>query len=247
MTATATTGTAYLTELVPGTSTPVEGGVDLRVDFDPANLRLTYTPTGVVGAEAVTTSGTLSKAAAQQTGQSTTLSVELTFDTTAENTTVQEKTNQIVKLTQPDRERPGKPVRRGARFSWGSFVFDGAVQSLTQNIDFFSDAGVPLRATIQLTMCQVAPAGPDTVRPAAPEPAGFGAGAGAAAPSAAADTASPVGTTPLTLSRSGDSVQSIAARSGVGVSWKTVAAANGIDNPRLLPPGTVLDLTLRTP
>jgi len=241
------TGTAYLTELVPGTSTPVEGGISLRVDFDPANLRLTYTPTGVVGAQAVTASGTLNKAAAQQTGQSTTLSVELTFDTTAKNITVQEKTNKIVALTQPDPQRPGKPVRRGARFSWGSFVFDGAVQSLTQNIDFFSDAGVPLRATVQLTMCQVAPAVPDAARPPAPAPADFGAGAGTVAPSAAGSPAARIGTTPLTLSRSGDSVQSIAARAGAGVSWKTVAAANGIDNPRLLPPGTVLDLTLRTP
>jgi nucleoid-associated protein YgaU len=49
------------------------------------------------------------------------------------------------------------------------------------------------------------------------------------------------------LSQSGDSVQTIAARSGAGASWKTIAAANGIDNPRLLPPGTILNPHARTP
>ncbi len=38
-------------------------------------------------------------------------------------------------------------------------------------------------------------------------------------------------------------MQAIAARAGTSVSWKVVAAANGIDNPRILAPGTVLDLT----
>jgi LysM repeat protein len=52
-----------------------------------------------------------------------------------------------------------------------------------------------------------------------------------------------VGTTPLTLSAAGDTVQSIAAQAGTSVSWKVVAAANNIDNPRLLAPGTVLDLS----
>jgi nucleoid-associated protein YgaU len=49
-----------------------------------------------------------------------------------------------------------------------------------------------------------------------------------------------VGTTPLTLSQSGDTLQSLAARAGAD--WKAVAAANNIDNPRLVEPGTVLDL-----
>jgi nucleoid-associated protein YgaU len=47
------------------------------------------------------------------------------------------------------------------------------------------------------------------------------------------------------MSSSGDSIQAIAARGGAGVSWKAVAAANGIDNPRLLPPGTILNLQVK--
>jgi hypothetical protein len=38
-------------------------------------------------------------------------------------------------------------------------------------------------------------------------------------------------------------VQGIAAQAGTSVSWKVVAAANNIDNPRILAPGTVLDLS----
>jgi hypothetical protein len=45
------------------------------------------------------------------------------------------------------------------------------------------------------------------------------------------------------LSQAGDTVQGIIGRAGASVSWKAVAAANGIDNPRLLPPGSVLDLS----
>jgi hypothetical protein len=77
--------------------------------------------------------------------------------------------------------------------------------------------------------------------------AGAGAGAGFAASAGAgagAGFSAAVGTTPLQLSTSGDTVQAIAARTGV--SWKALAAANGVDNPRLLPPGTVLDLRVTT-
>ncbi|MFD4601996.1 LysM peptidoglycan-binding domain-containing protein [Streptomyces sp. NPDC058464] len=234
-------GTATITEWDLVKHQKVDPGVHFVVDFDPKSLRLTYSPTGVVGADAATKSGALSKFASQQTGQSTTLSVELVFDTTAENTSVQARTGKIVRFTEPDTSRPGTPARRGMRFAWGSFLFDGVVQSLGQTIDFFSDTGIPLRATVEMTLTGVQPPDQSAAPPPPAPPVSFGAGAGAGA----APAAVPVGTTPLTLSQSGDTVQSIAARSGAGVSWKTIAAANGIDNPRLLPPGTVLDPSAR--
>ena len=49
-----------------------------------------------------------------------------------------------------------------------------------------------------------------------------------------------VGTTPLTLAQAGESLQTLAGRAGVD--WRTVAAANNIDNPRLVQAGTVVDL-----
>ncbi|WP_405868119.1 LysM peptidoglycan-binding domain-containing protein [Streptomyces sp. NBC_01515] len=250
-------GTANITEWDPVAWQAVDNSGGLTVDFDPASLQLTYTPTGVTGANAVITSGTWSKFAAQQTGQSTTLGVDLTFDTTATGTPVTDRTQPIVALTLPDVSRgSAAPARRVARFSWGGFVFFGAVQTLTQTIDFFSATGIPLRASVKMTLSDVKQPDPAGARPAQAAPVPFGAAAGisaapatATAPSGttAAATGAPVGTTPLTLSQAGDSVQAIAARSGAGVSWKTIAAANGIDNPRLLPPGTILDPSVRTP
>lgn len=76
--------------------------------------------------------------------------------------------------------------------------------------------------------------------------AGISASAGVSASagiSASAGVSASVGTTPLTLSAAGDTVQGIAAQAGSSVSWKVLAAANNIDNPRILPPGTVLDLS----
>jgi LysM repeat protein len=51
-----------------------------------------------------------------------------------------------------------------------------------------------------------------------------------------------VGTTPLTVTPQGASIQGLAA--SAGVDWKTVAAANGIDNPRAVQAGTVVNLSV---
>jgi hypothetical protein len=95
-----------------------------------------------------------------------------------------------------------------------------------------------------------APAPPGTsaslAAPAAGVSAGVGASAGvplSAGTSASIGVSAAVGTTPLTLSAIGDTVQSMAAQAGTSVSWKVIAANNNIDNPRVLPAGTVLDLS----
>ena len=203
------------------------------------------------------------------------MTVDLTFDTSTTNTSVQEKTEQLVALTLPNQQ-----ARRALRFSWGEFLFFGMLNSLSQTIDFFSDAGVPLRASMNLSLSRVDPPNPDN---SASAPGGglgvsFGAGVGIGASASFGVGASfgasasigvgvgmgrrvrgerllrrgrvlgvgaSVGTTPLTFSQSGDTVAAIAARAGSGASWKSVAAANNIDNPRLVPPGTILDASAR--
>jgi nucleoid-associated protein YgaU len=52
------------------------------------------------------------------------------------------------------------------------------------------------------------------------------------------------GTTPLTLTQAGDTVQGLTSRAGLSASWKAVASANNIDNPRKVDPGTVLNLNV---
>ena len=185
---------------------------------------------------------------------------------------VRQKTLFLVTLTRPQSSTVsnGRPVR----FSWGSFLFNGCIDSLGETIDLFSPDGVPLRATVALSLrgiserdarpasgaaaaagatasagvgigASVGAIGGASFGGSASAGASFGATAGAAAGATAAAGASfaasaDVGTTPLTITGSGDTIQSLAARAGV--SWKALAAANGIANPLALPVGTVLDI-----
>ena len=261
-------GAAQLTEWDLDNDQAVSGGVDLVVDFDPKSLALTYSPAGPAQGSSTTTSGTYNESPTQQTSQATSLSLELLFDTSADGTTVQAKTDPIVSLTQPAPLGDQAPARKVVRLSWGTFLFYGTITSLSQTIDFFSEDGVPLRSDLHLALTEVKMSDPDAGGSGAGAGAGvgigasvgasasFGASAGISAGASVGVSAgvsasaglsagagvgvgASVGTTPLTLTQSGDTLQSLAARSGG--SWKTVAAANGIDNPRLLPAGTVID------
>jgi hypothetical protein len=268
-------GTATITEwnlAAAGSGEPVYGGTSLTVDFDPHTLELRYSVSPLSPGKATPPSGsaTPSKAPLQWTSENTTLSLTLVFDSTATGDPVQQKTDALVALTRPSvvtgaaQTKPPAPATV-VRFSWGAFCFYGSVTSMSQTIDYFSTAGVPLRATVELSLQEVAPPASATTASSSAAPAtsfgagvgiagGIGASAGASASagisasagagaSASAGVSASVGVTPLTLSTAGDSVQGIAAQAGTSVSWKVVAAANNIDNPRILPPGTVLDLS----
>lgn len=261
-------GTAQITEWELGRNVATSGGVALTVDFDPKSLALSYSPTGPTPGSSTTPSGTWSEGPAQQTGLSTSLTVDLTFDTSTTGDSVQGKTDQLVRLTrpvaQPSSLSAGAPARKVVRFSWGTFLFYGTVSSMSQTIDFFSEDGVPLRAAVHLSLSEVSPRDPNSGSVAGGAGSALGGGASAgfgasaslgasasfgasagltagAALSANASASASVGTTPVTLAQSGDTLQAIAARAGGQGSWKAVASANGIDNPRLVPPGTVID------
>jgi hypothetical protein len=99
------------------------------------------------------------------------------------------------------------------------------VDSLEESLEYFSRDGLPLRANMSLNLSQ------EKILVANFEGAGRIPGAGA-----------PAGTQPLTSAKAGDNVQSIAASSGMGGDWQRIAAANGIENPRSLDAGQLLDL-----
>jgi hypothetical protein len=42
----------------------------------------------------------------------------------------------------------------GVRFTWGNFLFDGIVESVEENIEFFSNTGNALRASMTLNLIQ---------------------------------------------------------------------------------------------
>jgi LysM repeat protein len=287
-------------------------GVFLIVDFDPSSLELSYSVVGPPPKNNTASAAQRDQAPAQMTGQQTTLSMTLIFDSTMEgNDSVEKKTDKLVALTTPGTTPPGSTqtaaAQRTVRFDWGNFSFTGAVSSLRQTIDYFASGGIPKRATVNLSLLGVtaptqlsnASSGPAPlsgfgsgvgiaggagvsaglsagigasaglsagigasvgagISGGAGVSAGFGASAGvgvsagvgisagvalSAGTSASIGVSASVGITPLTLSAAGDTVQSIAAQAGTSVSWKVIAANNNIDNPRVLPAGTVLNLT----
>jgi hypothetical protein len=106
-------------------------------------------------------------------------------------------------------------VPPGLRFSWGKFLFDGIVESIEENVDFFSADGKALRASMTLNMVQqniLVPAWDKAVQVTRPQ-------AGAAA-----------GTTPLAKARSGQSMQQMSDGSGGGMGFSaslSIAAGGG--------------------
>ncbi|HEU0295582.1 MAG TPA: LysM peptidoglycan-binding domain-containing protein [Anaerolineales bacterium] len=166
----------------------------------------------------------------------TKLSVTLWFDVNApqpEDSNV----GDVRKLTQkvayfitprPDDTDRTKLLPPAVRFVWGSFRFDGMMDSMEENIEFFSNEGIPLRASVTLALSQQRITEFAFAKEAAPPP-GIGSGNEA------------VGTRPLAQAASGASLQSIASASGKN-DWQSIAAANGIENPRLLQVGQLIDL-----
>jgi hypothetical protein len=286
------TALATIHEIDPTSHAPLRGQPDLVVDFNPQSLRLTHETSGPRGAQQPDAGNGRAKQTnpPQLTGFGTDLSLDLLFDTSRAGADVRDKTVKLVELTRPAKDGSGRAVR----FTWGSFLFDGTIRTLGETIDLFGADGMPLRATVALTLGSLAPrdsrpgsAGALGLGAGAGLSAGIGASAGAgvavgagvsagigasfgagvgasagagvgasfsasasasasasfstgASASASFSASAGVGTTPLHLTTAGDTVQSVAARAGV--SWKALAAANGIDNPRRLPPGTLLDV-----
>lgn len=239
-----TVAKARLVELDETLKNPKSGGRDVAVQFNPDTLKLAFanqiqnstpasggsageTPAGS-GDQASGTSGR------QFVGAGTTkLTVQLWFDALAAADgqrvdDVRRLTQQVIYFItpQPSPQDSTKFLPPGVRFTWGSFTFDGLVDSIEETIEFFSPEGKPLRASISLGLSQ------QTILVAS-----FG------------DAARPPGTprgpgvSPLAAAAAGTTLQGLA--TAAGRAWQDVAAANGIDNPRQLAAGQLVDLAAR--
>jgi nucleoid-associated protein YgaU len=161
------------------------------------------------------------------------LELSLLFDRQLElkgNTAVKEPSRSVKESTAilldmmevPDGKSGGAPTAAPpfVTFHWGHFVFKGACTSLSIAFKLFSVTGEPIRAEVKLTLKQAeaAPAGQNpTTR---------------SIPAVAVHTVS-----------DGDSLPSIAyATYRDPTRWRTVAEANGIDNPLHIRRGTTLML-----
>jgi hypothetical protein len=207
-----------------------------KLQFNPESLKVSFanqiqTPTG-----AGDQSGTPSR---QFVGAGTTkLSLAVYFDATAPPAPGESAVDDVRKLTQkvayyitPQAEG-NQFIPPAVRFVWGSFQFDGIMDGLDENLEFFSPEGKPLRASMTLSLSQQRITKftfRGTGGGGAPLPGGGG---------------SLPGTLPLTEASAGATLQGLAAQAGLGDNWQAIASANGIENPRHLAPGQLINMNI---
>lgn len=251
-------------------------GTRLHADFNPESLSLVHQVTGPSARMEAPAPGTPSSGASAPrasltgprtgtSGQVTSFtsalnSVTLEFDETETGTNVRDRTKLLVQWMQPTDENRSPFIL----FQTGTLMFKGHITSVTETLTYFNEQGVPLRASVQLSMSESAIERVNTGSGSG-SPAGLGASAGLSAGadfsagvsagigvsasagvsvganfSAGVSANASVGTSPLTFSQSGQTVQGLSAN--LGVDWKVTAAVNGIENPRLLDAGTLVNL-----
>lgn len=118
------------------------------VMFNPVSLKVTV-GNKVQGDEA----GGGGKSDPKQSPQASTakLDTELIFDTTEEGHDVRAISGPITGLAiVPKTDKIENP--KTVRFTWGRFTFQGVLENVTTTYDFWSSDGVPLRATVQITI-----------------------------------------------------------------------------------------------
>lgn len=221
----------------------------VKVQFNPETLTVAFSNQNASGDQR-------GGGAIQFVGKGQTkLNLELWFDVTAPlpasgdgpTTETEEPPDDVRKLTEKvayfmkpkESGQKDKFIPPGVRFVWGTFLFEGVMESLSEKLEFFSADGKPLRAQVTISL-------------AAQEiqfkfnPGASGAAAGAT-PGATGDGGTgggaPAGTQPVQTTKPGDTVQSIAAKNG-NSNWKDVAAQNNIEQPHKLPPGTQIKLPI---
>jgi len=216
---------ATLTELDAAFKKPKRGAVPFEVQFNPESLKVTF-----ANAIEPPKGGDQSSGAGGQQfvgAGSTKLALQLWFDVNSMEKNpvddVRKVTKNVIYFMTPQKAPtdPKKKVPPGVRFQFGTFIFDGVVESLEETIDFFSPEGKALRSSITLsfTKQEILEKGPQGGSDVAPRP----------------------GIKPLTSAKQGDSVQNMAAKNGID-DWQSIAAANGIEDPMRLPAGALLDL-----
>ena len=238
----ATLTKAELIEMDSDLINPAPGAKPVRVQFNPETLKVTFANQLQTGDTKSAQTGT---AAMQYVGKgSTKLSVQLWFDVNHPSSqpeggqaprNVRELTTQVAYFITPkaDAKNPKTFTIPAVKFQWGTFSFVGVMESLDETLELFSAEGYPLRASLSLGLTQQ-------------EIKAFDKDQGMRQPKTTPG-GKPAGTATLTSAAAGASVQSLADGSNAagGKNWQDIAAANGIENPRLLAPGQLIDINAK--
>jgi hypothetical protein len=224
---------AYLCELDAKSKNIINQDKQVTVQFNPETLKVSFAN------QLVPTPGQDQ----QFVGAGTTkLSAQIWFDVNApgvgQENDVRTLTGKVAYFITP--REVGKSAETKAiqyvppvvRFVWGSFQFDGIMDSLEESLEYFSSEGRPLRASLTISISQQKiQVSPPTQAASQPPGAAGPAGGG------------PAGTSPLIQASAGATLQGLAA--SAGASWQAIASANGIENPRQLQPGQLIDLSVQ--
>jgi Contractile injection system tube protein len=220
----------------------VPDGQPVSVQFNPASLRLTRRNN--VDRTGVTTG---SQKRHQPAPEAATLAFDLEFDTSEQGSPgqwvdVRRWTALVRQFVEPTTQAP-KAAPPAVRFAWGTLVFDGIIDQVTEELDHFAPDGTPLRAKVAVS---IAEQNPDfetgQVGPAARE---------APPPPRRTPTAAPTGRGPgesgtsrtdqVVAAQAGESAQQLLARLGLDPSgWR--AAMSGLQTPLTLAAGTAVQL-----
>jgi hypothetical protein len=121
---------------------------------------------------------------------------------------------------QPVKGKKDTFVPPGIRFHWGTFLFEGVMDSMDETLDLFSADGLPIRASVSISLSRQEIIF-DPKKNAALDPA--------------------PGVQPFEVMKAGEPLQQAAAKAGAD--WRQAALANGIENPRLMSPGALVNLS----
>lgn len=139
---------------------PINLDKEITVQFNPETLKVTFAnqiqqPSG---------QGDQSGPQSQQFvgAGSTKLAVQLWFDVTGEQPQgqqykdVREWTKKVGYFITPAPVAGDKTkfIPPAVRFLWGSFQFDGIMESMEESLEFFSYEGRPLRASVSISLTQ---------------------------------------------------------------------------------------------
>ena len=214
-------------------------GRQLKVQFNPETLKVTFS-------NQIKSGGQAGGSAIQFSGRGTTkLSFDLWFDVTDPNfenlddkykdnkkkafTDVRRITKQVsdfMKVTKKGTKPNIRYVPPGVRFLWGTFLFEGVMDSINETIEFFSEEGKPLRASVAVSLTK------QEVDVKFWEQGERGGSGGTP------------GTEPMEAARQNEPIQHTAARRGCVAQWQADALSNNIENPRHILPGTPLKLAI---
>jgi nucleoid-associated protein YgaU len=202
-----------------------EGGDEIPCLFNPSELTVSKSNSWDAGQS----KGRNAPELRFQAGQSATLSLSLTFDTTRDGTDVTEHTGKLLDLMKADPNLPGGDASRNSgrppwvEFHWGKLhSFRAVVEKLQLRFTYFASDGMPLRAKVDLSLKQFKDE--------------------AELPLQNPTSSTPSVHTVHTL-LPGETLDRIAARHYQDPNrWRLIADANGIIDPLDIPSGTTLIL-----